>query len=432
MVRAPLGDRVLDARHHGIAVLRMHVLLEILERAAEAARLDAVDALEPGRPDHPAATEIPFPRAHPAGHHGLFQPLLALAQRVLVSLTRDAERELACDRQAQLQLLCGPDVGRVAIGHELADEPVARHERDEGEGLHALGGHGGPERLVHLGLADVVDSNGRRIAGLGRPRGLPFDGAPIRVRETAPADESHHAAVFEQQDRSAVASQGVEDRVERRLVELFERLPPLQAAGEAVQSLLPPRGSSQRLLGAPSLRQLRHGSRVGPMDRLDRDDGGQARSQERGHAHLLRSAEREPTRRRHEEPIPHRHAEHEHQQRGTHPHPPGHHDRGQEEGRVRQLGRSQEGDQSPACDRGQHHRHERDGIAGPGREGARGRAGGRHVVESSGFSRGADRRTARGRPRRARTRSGAACGRRPLPWRACRCRSAVIRRADPS
>ena len=98
---------------------------------------------------------------------------------MLVSLARDTERQLASDRQRQLQLVFGPDMRRVAVGYELADEPVVRHERNECESLHALGGHGGPERLVHLGLANVVDSDGSRIANLGRPGGMTFDGESI-------------------------------------------------------------------------------------------------------------------------------------------------------------------------------------------------------------------------------------------------------------
>ncbi|MNL35553.1 hypothetical protein D3C87_1575900 [compost metagenome] len=82
IVLAPV-DGGLDLKLHHGEIVRMDVRLEVVERAAEAARFQAVKRFQARRPDHLAGVEIPFPCPHPACFERHLQPPLAVAHRLL-------------------------------------------------------------------------------------------------------------------------------------------------------------------------------------------------------------------------------------------------------------------------------------------------------------------------------------------------------------
>ena len=63
------------------------------------------------------------------------------------------------------------------------------------------------ERGGKVGPADVLETDRTRIFFVPVPRRMALNGVPISVRQAAPCDEAHHAAVVEQQDGGPLAGQ---------------------------------------------------------------------------------------------------------------------------------------------------------------------------------------------------------------------------------
>ncbi len=57
----------------------------------------------------------------------------------------------------------------------------------------------------------------------------------VGVGEAAPSDELHHPLRVEQEDRGAAAAEGVDDQVERRVVDVLERSRAIETIGQRVK-----------------------------------------------------------------------------------------------------------------------------------------------------------------------------------------------------
>ena len=91
------------------------------------------------RPLHRVGREIPVPRAHRRGVEREAEPLLAAPRLFLGARPLHRERDLRGDHAGQLQLLGAGRVRRGEVQHELADDAVEAHERDERQRRDAFG-----------------------------------------------------------------------------------------------------------------------------------------------------------------------------------------------------------------------------------------------------------------------------------------------------
>ena len=85
---------------------------------------------------------------------------------------------------------------------------------------------------------------------------MPFDGLPVAIGKAAPADKAHHACAIEQQDRSALAAYRLQDRFQRRIVNVVRALRAEQLVGELIERGLLARPLVERVGGALLFRDV--------------------------------------------------------------------------------------------------------------------------------------------------------------------------------
>src|SRR5262245_56778583 len=147
-----------------------------------------------------------------------------LPQKFFGAFAINTEGELPGDGQTEREFAVAKNVGRVEIRYYLADELSTGDEREERERADALAFDYGFERVVYFSQVNIVNANRLQISFVCLPRRMAFNGVAITVGQTAPAGKPHHAGVVQEQDRSAVAPQGAENRVQRRGIYVVERL----------------------------------------------------------------------------------------------------------------------------------------------------------------------------------------------------------------
>src|SRR5205814_2045382 len=80
----------------------------------------------------------------------------------------------------------GPVVRRVAVEHELPEQPATAHERDEGERPDSLLAHHALERRLELRAGEIVDEHGLWVLNVRRPRRVPLGEGAVAIGEPAP------------------------------------------------------------------------------------------------------------------------------------------------------------------------------------------------------------------------------------------------------
>ena len=140
-----------------------------------------------------------------------------LVQRLLRLRPLGHRSEVVRDRPREEHLAVAPVVRRVAVEHELPEQPATAHERDEGERPDSLLAHHALERRLELRAGEIVDEHGLWVPDVRRPRRVPLGEGAVAIGEPAPGTEAEHALVVGEQDRGAIRARGFEERVERRL-----------------------------------------------------------------------------------------------------------------------------------------------------------------------------------------------------------------------
>src|SRR5262249_59784486 len=125
---APLLDRASDRCVDGAAILRVDELAKGVERSREAARNEAVDALEVLGPAKPSAHDVPVPDAHAAGLERESQPLLAQLELRVVAPAATLREVALRDRRAEEEAR-DRDHGHEELQHDEASLGALHHER---------------------------------------------------------------------------------------------------------------------------------------------------------------------------------------------------------------------------------------------------------------------------------------------------------------
>ena len=100
----------------------------------------------------------------------IFVLLFAAGEGFIGALAIDAEGELTGDSESEVELFLGEDVRLIEINHELADERVARNERNEGESGDAFGEDDGLQGFIEGSRGNIVDDDRLGVAGVAGPR----------------------------------------------------------------------------------------------------------------------------------------------------------------------------------------------------------------------------------------------------------------------
>jgi len=237
---ALMGDRI----HHGGGdrrdIVGMHgrppvevgepLLLDVPEGAQHAVQVNA-PALGIAGPDH---------HRRLLGHQP--EALLRDAQLVFGDLPRllgpgplEAEPDLTCDRNGELDLVGREDVAAAVIGHEFADHAALGDQRDEGETADAFLENGCLDPLGLVRGGDVLHQDRLRVAVTGLPRRMAFEPLTVVVRQPAPGDKAHDAGLIEEQHRGTAFAKRADNRVERGIVNVVDRPGAVELVGQPIE-----------------------------------------------------------------------------------------------------------------------------------------------------------------------------------------------------
>ena len=157
--------------------------------------------------------------------------------RVLGVCPLDDGREVVGDRPREQHVAVAPAMRRVAVEAQPSEQPLAADEREKCQRPDALPAEDAHERLLVACGGDVLDEDRLRVLGVRGPGRTPLRARAIAVGEPTRRAKAKHARLVGEQDRGAVGSGGLEQRVERRLEDLVERRCAGDGVGEAVDGV---------------------------------------------------------------------------------------------------------------------------------------------------------------------------------------------------
>ena len=141
------------------------------------------------------------------------------------------------DGAAEPHLAGAPLVRLVVVEHELAEQPVAVHEWDEGESDDALGLDGPFEIRVEAGCGHVGDEHRQGVGLVLGPRRVAFRSRAVLVREPPRRAKAHHSGFVAQEHGGAIRLRGLEQRVDGFLEQLIESRRARDRIGYAVHRI---------------------------------------------------------------------------------------------------------------------------------------------------------------------------------------------------
>src|SRR5690606_12232515 len=137
----------------------------------------------------------------------------------------EAKAELPGDGGAGVDLPIGEDVRRIVVRHELAGDPAAGEDGDEGQRSYPLSPHDGLQRFGKVGsLFDVGNwyRLGAKIVGL--PGRVAVNRLAIVLGQASPSHKPHHVVMIEPENGCAVAAQDSDDRIQAGLIDFLLQL----------------------------------------------------------------------------------------------------------------------------------------------------------------------------------------------------------------